>query len=393
LKDKREILHGLRASPLPMTRSQPQFSTRERVNRWLLILICGAISLLAMGAAIEVHYFPLTIAIFVLGGFAVTVVHELGHALAARAVGWRVWIFHAAPFAWRRGGKRIRFEGSLGGPDIAGFVLAAPRTAKEDTTFRDVMISAGGPLASWLMAIALIGVAVSAGNVFEDPSEWGATLYALGLLSLVAAVGTTLPVMTVDGEGNDALHIHDKLNYSREKRDHAEVALWLWHYGVDPADWDEDLRASVEAARLHPIKAFVPGFFDFIAALKRGHGAAARGALATFAGVLDNGHAAILEAYLAAAFDGDGAAAEQRLASITSFDGVDESALVFRDLALVEISRLNGEMDEATKRLTNLKVQLGGYAYGRGSIWNELIAAAGARLQSTQTALNQSNAA
>jgi hypothetical protein len=235
------------------------------------------------------------------------------------------------------------------------------------------------------MAIVLIAVAVLFGNPFDEPSDLGAALYALGLLSLVAAIGTSLPIVTAGGEGNDALHIHDKLNYRRERRDHSEVALWLWRYGVEPSDWDDEIRTSVEAARLNPAKAFVPGFFDFIAALRIDDGVSARRALATFAGAVDDRYASILEAYLAAKFDNDADAAEKQLSGIASLDWLEEDASIFHDLTSVEINRLRADPVAAKNALTALAARLRALPYGRGSIWDELLAAARKRLRDDPT--------
>jgi hypothetical protein len=363
-----------------MTRANlSEHSAQERLNQWVVFILAGGVSLLAFGAAAAAQSLFITFPILLFGSFAVVVVHELGHAIAAWMVGWRVWIIHAAPFVWRRHEDSVRFAGNLGGPDLGGFVLATPRTQGEDTKLRDCFVSAGGPLASWLMAGVLIAAAMFAQGDTYYAGDWRAGAYALGLLSLAVAIGSSLPILTRHG-GNDAMHILAKLNRPPgHARPHAENALFLWRYGVEPAEWDDELRSSVEAARSRPASAFVPGFFDFVAAVRADDPRAARAALAALSASAGDASTAILEAYVQAAFEDDRDGADAGLAALQLSD-VTEEDMVFRTFALAELSRLDGDVEGARKRLEDLKTRLRGQPFAQQPFWNELLVAAYARL-------------
>jgi hypothetical protein len=358
----------------------PQQDTQERINRWIVLILAGGVSLMAFIAAATAQSVFVTFPILLFGSFVVVVVHELGHAIAAWMVGWRVWIIHAAPFVWRRNADSVLFAGNLGGPDLGGFVLATPRTQREDTKWRDCFVSAGGPLASWLMAAACICAAIfMGGGAFNDGSDWRAGLYALGLLSLAAAIGSSLPVFSRHG-GNDAMHILATLNRpAGQARPHAENALFLWRYGVEPAEWDDELRSSVEAARYQPASAFVPGFFDFLTAVRADDPSAARIALATLSASAADSSTTILEAYVQTAFEDDRDGADALLSSLRLSDVTTED-LVFREFTLAELARLDGDSEAARKRLEELKTQLSRQPFAQQPFWTELLVAAYARL-------------
>jgi len=93
------------------------------------------------------------------GAFTGTVVHELGHAIAALICGWRIIVFTVRPFAWRIPAPDLVMARGQTFRQFAGFVTAVPGSAKTLTVGRWVAFIAGGPLASLVFALYLGGMA------------------------------------------------------------------------------------------------------------------------------------------------------------------------------------------------------------------------------------------
>jgi hypothetical protein len=360
-------------------RGADRLNVTEIKNQAIVFLLCAGAWAIGAGAALGAGVWWLALSTVVFGPFAAILAHELGHALAAWAVGWRVWIVHAAPFAWRLRPLSLRLVGDYGGPDVGGFVLATPRLPEHDTKWRDAAIGAGGPLASWTLGLALIGLTATGPLERLSGEDWRHVLYALGMFSIAAAIGTSLPLVK-DGRGNDAACVQARLDGTLKPLPHAEWAFAIWAYGVEPKHWDEGLRASVEAARCNPALAHVPAYFDFAAAVRAGHPASARAALAAMGANRDEEEINVLEGYVRAALESDGRTAQELIARAPPTPETEAEVAGLRELALVEIERLGGELRAARKRLARLHASLAKQQIGKQPHWGDLIGAARARL-------------
>jgi membrane-associated protease RseP (regulator of RpoE activity) len=94
-------------------------------------------------------YFPLGLLLL----FLAVLVHELGHALAARLCGARIERIVALPFEWRFRPFRIGGATSLG-PDLGGqvdYVMEEGESRSEHA-----LIAAAGPVANLLLGLAAV---------------------------------------------------------------------------------------------------------------------------------------------------------------------------------------------------------------------------------------------
>ena len=131
---------------------------------------------------------------------AVTVWHEVGHWIAARAVGVPVRRIYVGmgPVLWRR---TLRQDTDLALRALPlGMAIAVSGRRADDGTLRrpidhDLLMAAGGPLASF----ALTGLLIAAALWLPLPGAWQETLAEIGLLSAVLAVLNLMPIPGLDG--------------------------------------------------------------------------------------------------------------------------------------------------------------------------------------------------
>ncbi len=87
------------------------------------------------------------------------ILHELGHALAACLVRWRLIVIAVWPVALHLPSWALVINRRISTADGGGYVVAAPGSIQSATRFNRIVVSLGGPLASlaatfWCFAIA-----------------------------------------------------------------------------------------------------------------------------------------------------------------------------------------------------------------------------------------------
>ena len=322
--------------------------TWEHVNRtraeWLAAGVCliGVVAIAAwqgfgLGAALALS------GLFV-GGFLSIVIHELGHAIGAWFVGWRVWIISAAPLCWRLG-HGPRFSTRLSG-DVGGFVLGSPPTEAFDSRWRSVVFSAGGPLASLITGPAFIyWLTTFPPGSWDQPLNAGllGAALALGFHSAYAAAVTIWPWKSASGAPNDMLMILQAL-FAPEPPARERALIWaeaLFAYGVEPSAWPAWVRDTVKQSALKPDA----GALGFAMAIEAGDVGLAQ----HIAHAYDSDAAKVLRAYLLAeAGECDGA--DDALAAIAD-RGKIEHVAPWRSLALARIQARSGATKSARRAL------------------------------------------
>lgn len=149
---------------------------------WILMLY-------AIGVGNPGFSLPAGILEFVLGIYACIWIHELGHAAAALASGWRVVVFAVRPFAFHLVNREVARMRRSEDEELGGYVLAVPSRAGVATIGRDAWVTAGGPLANIAFGLILTSYAIS----LRPGALLGATLFAFGLQSFLVAGAALLP--------------------------------------------------------------------------------------------------------------------------------------------------------------------------------------------------------
>lgn len=156
------------------------------------------LTLMFLGAILD-GYTPqkLSIVFFILFWVPMLVVHELGHAVAARLLGWRVREivigFGRTLWRWQYGETRIRVKLA----PIEGYVLPAP-SGRRHARAKSMLIYAAGPGAE-LAVLALLILAFGWDTVFNESDR--VSMVALKTLAIVILVGAGFNLLPFRTEG------------------------------------------------------------------------------------------------------------------------------------------------------------------------------------------------
>ncbi|HEX4303052.1 MAG TPA: hypothetical protein VHZ78_09685 [Rhizomicrobium sp.] len=181
-----------------------------------------------------------TIVLAVVFWYCAVVVHELGHAICAWAVGWRVHSIAVSVFSYLPARRRFQRQESKGEADFSGAVFATPRTP-DGWRRGSIFYVLDGPLANILLGGAAIAAAGSDGLP--------AILGGLGLTSLCMGIANLLPTRSAQGGWSDGGVILRVVG-GHTIAEHQPIALWLTGSivdGVPPRSWDASLMPRLEA--------------------------------------------------------------------------------------------------------------------------------------------------
>lgn len=240
--------------PLLTTPPQPVQPTGTAVGRgarWLLLIgvffvlgILAGMALFRVGIELPKTLPPLQLLLLLIVGlWFVTLWHELGHALAARLVNWRLLTIAAGPLSLRQTPKGLRLARNPLSRAWGGFVYAIPRDDRQLRRRRFVMV-AGGPVASLLLALlAAAGLAAS-----DGAGVWRVVASQVGLMSLAIGVLTLVPHRS-GGLTSDGGQMWQLLRGGPgvEQRLATQLLLTALVGGVRPRDLDETLVARALA--------------------------------------------------------------------------------------------------------------------------------------------------
>lgn len=188
---------------------------------------------------------PLVMAIVVPFILVLTVfVHEMGHALGARVIGWRVHIIAVKPFAFRPAPRKIGFAPRLKTADVGGFVFTTPELFGRWTR-KEGLVLIGGPAANLLWGAAAL---ILAAHLTAYP-KWSNVFGAIGLISLIYGIFNFVPMWWEKDHGTDGAQLWD-LWKGRQREEAARYLAWLaglFFDGVRPQLWPAELVARAES--------------------------------------------------------------------------------------------------------------------------------------------------
>lgn len=127
--------------------------------------------------------------------FIVTLVHELGHALAARWAGAEVHAIMVVPLRLRLQPRRFSWAGPAGRGDIGGYVTYTLN--RIGSRRKQAWIAAAGPLANLVLAALVPVIAYGSINLGRGWFTWWG---ALGSFSFLVAIYNLIPLPGSDGQ-------------------------------------------------------------------------------------------------------------------------------------------------------------------------------------------------
>ncbi|MEP9360468.1 site-2 protease family protein [Sphingomonas sp. KR3-1] len=139
--------------------------------------------------------------------FVAVLMHELGHAGAARHFGAQIGAIVVLPFELKMKPRRLRVRWRAGGGDLGGYVTY--RLDRIDARRKHMAISAAGPVANLLLALAAGAVAAQLGTA----TLAGTLLGALAMLSVGMGLANLVPF-----RGSDGAHILQGFRAGRRAR-------------------------------------------------------------------------------------------------------------------------------------------------------------------------------
>jgi len=124
-----------------------------------------------------------------LAGLLLTLLHECGHVAAGIAVGIKLWHFIVGPFQWRICDGRWRFQFVLSKMFVGGGAAALAPTDPRQSHWKDVWVTAAGPLANLCTGSVAIYLAL-----LPDTNPQARNFLAIfSTFSLVAFAGNLIP--------------------------------------------------------------------------------------------------------------------------------------------------------------------------------------------------------
>jgi hypothetical protein len=206
----------------------------------LLILVPAMIASSVLGWSNH----PLLTFALVLGFWLLaTLIHELGHAAMAWAVGWDVHVISVArinylPKQWRFGALP-QFRRSR----LSGFVLATPADAAQWESRRYLLFVLGGPLANAAVGVVCVGVL----SLARPESVFAILVLCFGMSSFVYGLLNLIPVRWSSGRRSDGARLIDYL-FRRKRPQLAYARARMSGLGIDGVPqrrWDPALAERV----------------------------------------------------------------------------------------------------------------------------------------------------
>jgi len=165
-------------------------------------------------------------------------VHEIGHAAAAWAVGWRVHLIVVGPLAFApRRGRFIRISNRRDRPDLGGWVNATP-PPESSWKNGDIPFILGGAIGNLLLAVISVLAALA---IHETERHIFTGLMGLAALSVVFALANLAPVCGPGGRKNDGALLVEAVKGEEPPVRDRKIArlIGMVYDGIPAVEWDE----------------------------------------------------------------------------------------------------------------------------------------------------------
>jgi hypothetical protein len=177
------------------------------------------------------------------------VVHELGHAIAARTVGMKISSFVLGPLDWRITDGRWKFKFSFSRLASIGGAVGIASTRTDEPRWYRVWILTGGPLANLFVSLVAFSLAMTAKDSSYE-AYWG-VLADVATINLGAFVINLIP-LRVGGFYSDGANICQILSGGYWADHHRVNAIVSSVRVTDLRPRDYDLAAIARLAKNAP---------------------------------------------------------------------------------------------------------------------------------------------
>jgi hypothetical protein len=252
----------------------------------------GAISIPGMTKGAST---ALVMTVLMFTGFLALALHELGHLIAGRWVGFRLHLYVVGPLRIERGEHdrlRLRFNRDL---STYGGMCASLPTDERNLLQRFAFVVAGGPVVS-LLAGALAFGAGSALHALPGLAHFSLLLF--GMVSTLIGVVTSIPMPNGAYLTDGARWLRLRRGGPLAERDEALLHCYaLTMAGRAPADWPEALVAKAIAITDDSIFEGAARYFAYAQALEQNRVAEAESHLDRCLAIMGQKNAALAMPY------------------------------------------------------------------------------------------------
>ncbi len=241
-------------NPTPFPDPPPSPATAASRRRWIAVFLAGT----ALGGAVGIGIAELfavdvaarfagrlaadlwTVLMLPLVWWACVVVHESGHLLGGRLGGMRPLMLFAGPLHLEFSTDRVRLLRNRVTATWGGLAACAPHDERSSGRASFALLVAGGPMASFLLAVATVPAAFAVGG------WWGGLLLVTATMSAGIGVATLIPVRA-GGYMSDGGQLLGLARRDQETRQRLALGALMGqsHAGVRPRDWDPALLRTI----------------------------------------------------------------------------------------------------------------------------------------------------
>ncbi|REL38441.1 hypothetical protein DYD21_00365 [Rhodohalobacter sp. SW132] len=190
---------------------------------------------------------PEVIIILIAAIFIVVLVHEIGHFIAGKMVGFSFYMLTVGPFKIQKIGDKIRPGINKHLNTGGGLTLMVPRQSSPENS-KMYWYIAGGPVASFTLGITTMLILLWFAGSTESPG-FDVALYALyttGFVSFVIGFTSIIPTGSevFESDGNQILDLYRGGEKATIKQQTMSLSVTIWN-GTRPRDIDKNLLDSV----------------------------------------------------------------------------------------------------------------------------------------------------
>lgn len=211
--------------------------------RWRGIMLAGSVIVIVYVAILYLGASPpdvrlLAIPIFLPVGYYLCIwIHELGHALAAVVVRWRVVVFSVQPFAFHLPNREFTRMHAKDAEDVGGYVVAVPAAERALSLRRWAAVILGGAIANIALSGGLIFILIAAiyapthDRFQPERFRWELAGFAFAIQSLHVGILALLPSLRakVRSDGENLIGLYRERRSLQGKLAHIWLAAMAEH--------------------------------------------------------------------------------------------------------------------------------------------------------------------